>query len=283
MAKKWIAATLSLLVFCSNFAVATDVYGNPEKETNKPAATAPLPAPTPTSEKAPLIEVSVDALEISESNSNILGFLWGQIGQTQNGITSLDPNHVNFIESAVPAIFDVGKFNRQQLMVQFDALVTNNQIRILANPTLLTKSGFEATFLVGGEIPYPTPAPVGQAPGVEFKKYGVALKILPQITSRNTIDAQINVGVSSPDSSVAISIGGVSVPGLSAREAVSKVEVNDGETVVMAGIKQSRRSKIVTKIPFLGSIPLLGLLFRHKEEQVIQTSLVFFVTFRLVK
>jgi pilus assembly protein CpaC len=281
MGKKCIAATLSLLLFYSNFAVAaSDVYGNIQKETQKDAPATPIP---PTAERAPLIEVSVDALEISESNSNALGFLWGQIGQTQSGVTALDPNHVNFIESAVPAIFDVGKFNRTQLMTQFHALVTNNQIRILANPTLLTKSGFEATFLVGGEIPYPTPAPVGQAPGVEFKKYGVALKILPQITPRNTIDAQINVGVSNPDSSVAIAIGGVNVPGLSAREAVSKVEVNDGETVVMAGIKQSRRSKVVTKVPFLGSIPLLGLLFRHKDEEVTQTSLVFFVTFRLVK
>ncbi len=281
MTKKCIAATLSLLLFCGNFAVAaSDVYGNAQKETQKEPAATPTP---PSGEKVPLIEVSVDALEISESNANVLGFLWGQIGQTQNGVTALDPNHINFIESAVPAIFDVGKFNRTQLMTQFDALVTNNQIRILANPTLLTKSGFEATFLVGGEIAYPTPAPVGQAPGVDFKKFGVALKILPQITPRNTIEAQLNVGVSNPDATLGTTISGVVVPGLSAREATSKVEVNDGETVVMAGIKQSRRTKIVTKVPFLGSIPLLGLLFRHKDEQVTQTSLVFFVTFRLVK
>ena len=267
-AKKCIAGALSLLLFCSSFSAAADP--------------APLPAPT-VGDKAPVIEVSVDALEISESNSNVLGFLWGQIGQTVNGITSLDPNHVNFIESSVPAIFDVGKFNRQQLMAQFDALVTNNQIRILANPTLLTKSGFEATFLVGGEIAYPTPAPVGQAPGVDFKKFGVALKILPQLTPRNTIEAQLNIGVSNPDATLGTTISGVSVPGLSAREAVSKVEVHDGETVVMAGIKQSRRSKVVVRVPILGYIPLLGLLFRHKDEEVTQTSLVFFVTFRLVK
>src|SRR5262249_39614320 len=137
--------------------------------------------------------------------------------------------------------------------------------------------------LVGGEVAYPTPAPVGQAPGVEFKKFGVSLKILPQITPRNTIEAQINVGVSNIDQTLGTTVSGVSVPGLSAREAVSKVEVNDGETVVLAGIKQSRRSKVVTKVPFFGSIPLIGLLFRHKDEEVTQTSLVFFVTFRLVK
>jgi len=290
MHKKIIAAAISLVILADPFAGCEEKKdpATPATASTTPPATPPTTAPTgpavaATGERSPLIEVSVDALEISESNSNALGFLWGQIGQVQNGVTALDADHVNFIESAVPAIFDVGKFNRTQLMVQFHALITNNQIRILANPTLLTKSGFEATFLVGGEIPYPTPAPVGQAPGVEFKKYGVALKILPIITPRNTIEAQLNVGVSNPDTSVAIQLAGITVPGLSAREAISKVEVYDGETVVLAGIKQSRKAEIVTKVPILGSIPLLGLLFRHKQDEVTQTSLVFFVTFRLVK
>jgi len=288
MLKKVVAASLSLLIFAGDLAFCAtdprDPYTNssdpaPKNAPEPPATAAP---PSTSNERVPMVEVSVDALEISESNTDILGFLWGQIGQVQNGVTLLDANHVNFIESAVPAIFDVGKLNRTQLMSQFQALITNNQVRVLANPTLLTKSGFEATFLVGGEIPYPTPGQLGQI-GVEFKKYGVALKILPQITPRATIDAQISVGVSNPDTSVAIQISGVTVPGLSAREAGTKVEVKDGETVVLAGIKQSRRTKIITKIPILGSIPLLGLLFRHKEEDLTQTSLVFFVTFRLVK
>jgi pilus assembly protein CpaC len=136
--------------------------------------------------------------------------------------------------------------------------------------------------VVGGEIPYPT---VGQGGvgGVEFKKYGVILKILPQITPRQTIDAQINVSVSNPDPSVTTVVNGTSVPGLASREAGSKVEVNDGETVVMAGIKQSNRSKVVSRVPILGYIPLLGLLFRSTQENVTQTSLVIFVTFRMVK
>jgi type II secretory pathway component GspD/PulD (secretin) len=245
--------------------------------------TAPA-APSTGGAKEPLIEVSVDSLEITESNSNVLGVLWGQQGAATNGVPALDANHLNFLETTpTPAIFKAGTFNREGLFAQLQALIQKNQLRVLANPTLMTKSGFEATFLVGGEIPYPTPAPVGQAPGVDFKKYGVSLKILPQVTPRTTIEAQINVSVSNPDTSVAISIGGTTVPGLSSREATSKVEVNDGETVVLAGIKQSRRSTVVTRVPILGSIPLLGLLFRHKDEEVTQTSLVFFVTFRLVK
>ncbi len=182
----------------------------------------------------------------------------------------------------MPTIFDAGTFTRSALFAQLQALIGNNQARILANPDLLTKSGFEANFLVGGEIPYPT---IGQGGvgGVEFKKYGVNLKILPQATVRQTIEAQINVSVTNPDSAVAIVLNGTSVPGLSSREASSKVEVRDGETVVLAGIKQSSRTKVTTRVPILGSIPLLGLLFRSTNETVSQTSLVFFVTFRLIK
>ncbi|HVO33734.1 MAG TPA: type II and III secretion system protein [Elusimicrobiota bacterium] len=233
-------------------------------------------APMPPGAKEPMIEVSVDTLEISETNTNVLGILWGD--KTSG---SLQAGQLNFVEQTVPALFNIGTLNRDAISGTLDALITNNQARILANPTLLTKSGFEANFLVGGEIPYPT---VGQGGvgGVEFKKYGVSLKILPQLTPRHTIDAQINVGVSNPDSSVSITLNNVSVPGLSSREAGSKVEVNDGETVVLAGIKQSRREKVINKVPVLGYIPILGLLFTHKSENVVQTSLVLFVTFRLV-
>ncbi len=233
-----------------------------------------VPTP-PSATREPLIEVSVDSLEISENNANVLGVLWGD---------AVNPtgNEINFIERTIPALFNVGQFDRAKIAGKISALIRNNQVRILANPTLLTKSGFEANFLVGGEIPYPQ---VGQGgvTGVDYKKYGVSLKILPQLTNRQTIDAQINVNVSNPDPSVAITIQGTSVPGLASREAGTKVEVKDGETVVIAGIKQSRRQKIITRVPILGYIPILGLLFRHKDEQTTQTSLVVFVTFRLIK
>ncbi len=261
------------------FLISLGDFPLPAAEPPKPPASATAPAePTAKSPgtKEPLIEVSVDSLEISESNSSKLGFIWG---------STTGDNQLNFVERTIPSIFNFGTLQRSAaIRVQLDALIKNNQARVLANPTLLTKSGFEATFLVGGEIPYPT---VGQGGvgGVEFKKYGVSLKILPQITPRDTIEAQINVGVTNPDASVAIRLVGATTdtPGLSSREAGSKVEVKDGETVVLAGIKQSRREKATIKVPFLSAIPLIGLLFQHKEENVVQTSLVLFVTFRLIK
>lgn len=232
-------------------------------------------APLPPGTKEPLIEVSVDSLEISENNTTLLGLLWGDAARPGG-------NQINFLERTIPSLFNVGQFDRRQLAGQLDALIKNNQVRILANPTLLAKSGFEANFMVGGEIPYPQ---IGQGgvSGVDYKKYGVGLKILPVLTPRDTIDAQINVNVSNPDSSVAITLQGANIPGLASREASTKVEVKDGETVVLAGIKQSRRQKVVTRVPVLGYIPIIGLLFRHKDEQVTQTSLVLFVTFRLIK
>jgi len=277
MFRKLTAIPLAALLTWSNVSYAVD-----------PAAPPAAPGTPDDSVRTPMIEVSVDSLEISETNSKQIGINWGQIAKVdqQTGERTFNFNRLNFLETGeryVSGIFKIGDFNRAALAAQLQALEQNNQLRVLANPTLLTKSGFEATFLVGGEIPYPTPAPVGQAPGVEFKKYGVILKILPNLTSRGTIEAQINVGVSNPDDSVAVTIEGTRVPGLAAREASSKVEISDGETVVLSGIKQSRRSKIMTRVPILGYIPILGLLFRSKEERVEQISLVQFVTFRLIK
>jgi len=249
-----------------------------------PAAGSPLPQNTPASApttastgKDPLIEVSVDTLEISEKNAEALGFSW------EKALGGTGSEGLNFMERSIPSIFNVGTFDRlTQLQTTLSALITNNQARVLANPTLLTKSTFEATFSVGGEIPYPT---VGQGgvQGVEYKKYGVILKILPVITQRKTIDAQINVTVSNPDNANSITLNGIVVPAIASRDAGSKVEVVDGDTVVLAGIKQSTRNKTVTRVPFLGSIPLLGLLFRRTDETVSQNSLVIFVTFRLIK
>jgi Flp pilus assembly secretin CpaC len=267
------------LTFISQGAPMNTAWGAPESVIPLvpavPATTAATAGKPQIALKEPLIEVSVDSLEISENNSNVLGILWGQ---------ATDPTgySINFIERTVPSLFNVGQMDRQKIAGRLEALIKNNQVRVLANPTLLTKNGFEANFLVGGEIPYPQ---VGQGgvTGVDYKKYGVSLKILPQITPRGTIDAQINVNVSNPDPSVAITIQGTSVPGLASRETATKVEVRDGETVVLAGIKQSRRQKIITRVPVLGYIPILGLLFRHKDEQTTQTSLVLFVTFRMIK
>ncbi len=255
--------------------LAVLLEGIPESALAAPKGAA-MTATPPSATREPLIEVSVDTLEISENNSNVLGILWGDSSNPTG-------NQLNFFETLpVPALLDVGKLQRNQIAGRLQAMIKNNQVRVLANPTLLTKSGFEANFLVGGEIPYPQ---VGQGgvTGVDYKKYGVTLKILPQLTNRQTIDAQINVNVSNPDPSVAITVQGTSVPGLASREASTKVEVKDGETVVLAGIKQSRRQKIITRVPFLGYIPVLGLLFRHKDEETTQTSLVLFVTFHLIK
>jgi len=248
------------------------------------AAGAPPAAAHASGAREPMIEVSVDVLEISETNNKNIGINWGQSGGSNQstGQPLFDANHLNIIETSVPSIFSAGKMSRLPFMGQLQALIANNQARILANPTLLTKSGFEATFLVGGEAPYPT---IGQGGvgGVEFKKFGVQLKILPMITPRQTIEATITTAVSSIDTSLTIPVNGTSVPGLASREANSKVEIADGDTVVLAGIKQSSRTKIVNRVPILGYIPLLGLLFRFTSESTVQNSVVFFVTFRLIK
>jgi pilus assembly protein CpaC len=276
--KRVVGFAVSMVLVLNNLDLS---FAAKPKRVDPPKASAPAAPAAPA--KQPLIEVSVDSLEISNTKSKQVGFLWGQqLAPAQTGQQGAIVNNLNFIEQNVPSILKVGTVTRTALANQLDILIQDNQARILANPTLLTKSGYEANFLVGGEIPYPS---VGQGgvSGVEFKKYGVMLKILPELTPDQRINAVINVGVTNPDPSVSITINGTTVPGLSSREAGTKVEISDGETVVLAGIKQSRKSKVVTKVPILGYIPLLGMLFTHTQDQDIQTSLVLFVTFHLIK
>jgi hypothetical protein len=127
--------------------LALSIGLNPILSVAAPPNTPPPAAPTGT--KEPLIEVSVDSLEISETNTNVLGILWGDV-------VNPGGNSINFLERNAPSsIFSIGPFDRARIAGQLDALIRNNQVRVLANPTLLTKTGFEANFLVGGEVPYP--------------------------------------------------------------------------------------------------------------------------------
>src|SRR5687767_4260654 len=102
-----------------------------------PAGPTPdSPPPAAGGVREALIEVSVDSLEISENNTNVLGLLWGDV-------VSPGRNSINFAERPITSLFSVAQFDRARLAGQLDALIRNNQVRVLANPTLLTKSGFE--------------------------------------------------------------------------------------------------------------------------------------------
>lgn len=162
------------------------------------------------------------------------------------------------------------------LNATLQALEQNGKATILAEPQLSTRSGYKATFHAGGEIPYSVSSVNGQT--VQYKPYGVRLDIEPRVARSGAIRAVIDSEVSSIDTSVSSTNG----PALLTRRTKTEFNVRPGETIVLSGLLQRSSSTDIEALPFLGSIPILGALFRSKHFQNKETELVVFVTPHLV-
>ena len=169
-----------------------------------------------------------------------------------------------------------------------DAAKQEGLARILADPTLTTLSGQEAKFLSGGEFPIPVPQGLNTVT-VEFKQFGVAVKFLPVVLNSGHINLTLNVSVSelASNNTVTIAVPGTSntftIPSLTERSATGVVELSDGQTIGLAGLLSETTSSLVTRFPGLGSIPVLGALFRSQSYQKGETELVILVTPRLAR
>jgi pilus assembly protein CpaC len=164
----------------------------------------------------------------------------------------------------------------------FDALKQNGLGRILAEPNLVTTSGQEASFLAGGEYPIPVPQQF-QTITIEYKKFGVGLNFTPTVLDNNMIAMQVSPEVSELDFSQTVAVGGFVIPALRVRRMSTHIEVKDGQTFSIAGLLYDNSRNIINKFPVLGSLPILGTLFRSSQYQKAQTELVVLVTPHLVK
>lgn len=169
--------------------------------------------------------------------------------------------------------------------VFIDALKDEGLVKVLAEPTLITLSGRQASFLAGGEYPIPVPqASYGAAIiTIEYKPFGVALNFTPSVLSSGKISMLVSPEVSDLDFSRAVSLQGYIVPSLTTRRVSTTVELADGQSFAIAGLLRDDVREIVRKFPVLGDIPVLGTLFRSTNFQRNETELVIIVTPRLVK
>ena len=166
--------------------------------------------------------------------------------------------------------------------VVIKALKTRGLFQSLAEPNLITQNGTEAMFLAGGEYPYPIAQGVSGAVTVEFKEFGVRLRFTPTIVGPGRIHLNVAPEVSALDFSNAVSISGFRVPALSTRRTETEVELRDGQTFAIAGLIDNSVTETMSKIPGLGDIPILGLLFKSRAYQKNQTELVVMITPHIV-
>jgi pilus assembly protein CpaC len=170
-----------------------------------------------------------------------------------------------------------------------DALERKGDVNTLAEPTLVALSGETASFLAGGEFPVPTVQGSGGtgngnlAITVEWKPFGVSLAFTPTVLADGVINLVVAPEVSSIDPSASIVINNLSIPGLQTRRAKTVVELRDGESFALAGLLRKDFQNTIRQVPLLGSLPIIGALFRSTSFQHEETELVMIVTPRLVR
>jgi pilus assembly protein CpaC len=166
------------------------------------------------------------------------------------------------------------------------ALEQRSLLQTLAEPNLLTETGKEASFLAGGEFPFPVVqgGASGSVPTVtiQFREYGVKLTFTPTLTEGNRIHLHVRPEVSSLDYTNAITLSGFFIPALSTRRVDAEMELADGQSFGIAGLVDNSVSEIINKMPVLGDLPVLGQLFRSKSFQKSKDELVVIVTPHIV-
>lgn len=168
------------------------------------------------------------------------------------------------------------------LLVALAALKQHNLTKILAEPTLVSLSGQEASFLAGGEFPVPVPQSFGVTT-IKFKEFGVSLKFNPTVLSGGNISLKISPEVSELDFSNGVNFEGFTIPALLTRKVETMIELKDGQSFAIAGLLQENIREAIAKYPILGDIPILGTLFRSTSFRKNETELIIIVTPRLVK
>src|SRR5215470_10399479 len=164
------------------------------------------------------------------------------------------------------------------------ALQQKNLLQILAEPNLIAVNGKEASFLAGGEFPFPIVQP-GQgftAVTIQFKEFGVKLRFKPVIMPNGNIHLNVTPEVSTLDFANALTISGFTVPALSTRRAETEFELQDGQSFVIAGLMDNRVTNVGNKFPGLGDLPIIGTFFRSKSVQKNDAELMVLCTVRKI-
>lgn len=182
----------------------------------------------------------------------------------------------------------------QQFTAVLDALAQENLVTVLAEPNLTTVSGQTASFLAGGEFPVPVAGTASNTAGgvptitIEFKKFGVSLDFTPTVIDANHLSLRVRPEVSQLSTTGQVSVplsatATVTIPALAVRRAETTVELGSGESFVLGGLLENNAQENISKVPWLGDVPVLGQLFRSQQFQRNESELVILVTPYLVK
>ena len=207
----------------------------------------------------------------------------GQFGGVKPGSIT-DPTTSN--QATISDALNLFFFNPQvHLGVVIKALQSRNLLQILAEPNLIAVNGKEASFLAGGEFPFPVVQPGAggiSTVTVQFREFGVRLKFTPVIQPNGSIHLHVVPEVSTLDFANSVTVSGTTIPAISTRKADTEFELQDGQSFVIAGLMDNRVTKLNDKVPWLGDVPILGNFFKSKSAQKSNSELMVLCTVRRV-
>ncbi|MDR3700269.1 MAG: pilus assembly protein N-terminal domain-containing protein [Candidatus Sulfopaludibacter sp.] len=171
------------------------------------------------------------------------------------------------------------------LAAAIKAMESKRQLQMLAEPNLMVINNTAANFVSGGEFPFPVVQPGGGANSISiaFKEYGIKLGFLPVVTARGTIRLQVTPEVSALDYTNSVTVAGTTVPGTSTRRVQTEVELESGQSFVIAGLLDTQTTETLSKIPGIGDIPVLGKLFQSKSISRNNSELLVLITPEIVR
>jgi pilus assembly protein CpaC len=241
------------------------------------------------------VKLKVQIIEIDRSKLAQFGInLFSQGKNTSSTTTGQFPSTQTYTPGSATAPATLTTTNPLNLLFyNFDVnfgftlqdLQNKNIAQILAEPTITTLSGQKASFLAGGEFPFPVVQ--GSSGGltsitIQFRPYGVKLEFTPLVNDDGTIQLKVAPEVSALDYTNAVTISGYTIPAISTRRADTQVELRDGQSFAISGLLDHRTTDIFSKMPGIGDVPVLGQLFRSKNVNHSTVELMVVVTPMLI-
>jgi pilus assembly protein CpaC len=266
----------------------TDEKGMPEGATGNVERITIVNSVVLDSSIARQVLVRAQVIDINRNDIKDIGVDWGSVIFDSNGNPTVEQPFIIGELTPQPNLFDVGRIQRlQPIGARIQALITQNRARVLSEPNLLVLDGREASMLVGGEIPIPVvqTAQIGVASSVtiEYKEFGVRLKMIPVITGADRLQLRIMPEVSSLDFANAVVLSGFVIPALNTRRTETTVNIGDAQSLIIGGLINRTTSEVIRKIPLLGDIPIIGELFKSRHNVVGETELVVVITPYIVR
>ena len=212
------------------------------------------------------INVKLSVVEVTKSFTDNVGIDWGTIGSANGSIT--------------PGTFHFVKFSADTLSSMVQAIRNDTVARVLAEPNLSVISGETAEFLVGGEVPIVFSSVSGTS--VQYKEFGIKLNVGARVSDSQRIRVTLGHEVSSVNGNYNINAA-QSFPAFQTRRAKTTVELADGDSFLLGGLLSQNEREALSRLPFIGDIPLIGALFRHAETERSHSELIVVATVNLVK